>query len=79
MGMRETKEINIDGRIQLDMYIHMQKDHKLSSYSLNAVSFQFLGDTKEELHYSLLWGLQNKSADARKSMQIYWSFRKNGK
>jgi len=23
MGMRETKEINIDGRIQLDMYIHM--------------------------------------------------------
>lgn len=39
MGMRETKEINIDGRIQLDMYIHMHKDHKLSSYSLNAVSF----------------------------------------
>ena len=39
MGMRETKEINIDGRVQLDMYIHMQKDHKLSSYSLNAVSY----------------------------------------
>ena len=39
MGMRETKEINIDGRIQLDMYIHMQKEQKLSSYSLNAVSY----------------------------------------
>ena len=39
MGIRETKEINIDGGIQLDMYIHMQKEHKLSNYSLNAVSY----------------------------------------
>ena len=39
MGMRETKEINIDGGIQSDIYIHMQKEHKLRSYSLNAVYY----------------------------------------
>lgn len=53
------------------MYIHMQKDHKLSSYSLNAVSFQFLGDQKEDVHYSLIYALQNKDADSRKRIAVY--------
>lgn len=42
MGMRDTKDINIEGRIQLDMMVHMMREHKLSSFSLNNVSFQFL-------------------------------------
>ncbi len=42
MGMRDTKEINMEGRVQLDMLMHMHREHKLSSYTLNNVSFQFL-------------------------------------
>lgn len=52
MGMRDTKEINIEGRVQLDMMIHMHKDHKLSSYSLNNVALTFLKEKKEDVHHS---------------------------
>ncbi len=41
-GTREYKEITIDGRIQFDLLVALQRDHKLSSYSLNAVSAHFL-------------------------------------
>jgi len=57
MGMRETKEINMEGRIQLDMLMHMYRDHKLSSYTLNNVSFQFLNQQKEDVHYSIIYDL----------------------
>lgn len=39
MGFRNTFEFNIFGRIVLDMYIHMIKETKLSSYTLNAVAY----------------------------------------
>ncbi len=52
MGNREFKEINIDGRIQLDMYIHMQKEYKFSSYKLNNVAFEILKDQKEDVHHT---------------------------
>ncbi|CAD8059734.1 unnamed protein product [Paramecium primaurelia] len=71
MGMRETKDINIEGRIQLDMMIHMMKEHKLSSFSLNNVSFQFLKQQKEDVHYSIIYTLQNKSPETRKRIAVY--------
>ena len=36
-GTHDYKEITIDGRVQLDLLLAIQRDHKLSSYSLNAV------------------------------------------
>ena len=36
-GTHEYKDLSIDGRVQLDLYLAIQRDHKLSSYSLNAV------------------------------------------
>ena len=36
-GTHDYKEITIDGRVQLDLLLAVQRDHKLSSYSLNAV------------------------------------------
>ena len=36
-GTHDYKEITIDGRVQLDLLLALQRDHKLSSYSLNAV------------------------------------------
>ena len=37
------------GVLQLDLLQQMKKDHKLDSYSLNAVSAKFLGDAKLDL------------------------------
>lgn len=71
MGMRDTKEINIDGRIQLDMMMHMHREHKLSSYSLNNVSFQFLKEQKEDVHYDIIWDLQNGTPDSRRRIAVY--------
>lgn len=44
MGFRETYEYNIFGRMVLDLYIHMMKEKKLSSYKLNSVSYEFLNE-----------------------------------
>ena len=36
----------------------MRRNHKLSSYSLNSVSAEFLGQQKEDVHYSIITDLQ---------------------
>ena len=46
-GTRESKKIEIQGRVPFDMFLAVSRDYKLSSYSLNAVSTHFLGDQKE--------------------------------
>lgn len=56
--MRDTVEINIEGRIQIDMMMHMLRDHKLSSYSLNNVSYLFLKEQKEDVHHTMIYTLQ---------------------
>lgn len=40
-GTRETKNVNIDGRLQLDLLQFIQREYKLRSYTLNAVSAHF--------------------------------------
>lgn len=47
-GARASKKINIEGRVILDMFVAIQKDYKLSSYSLNGVSAHFLKEQKED-------------------------------
>ena len=37
MGTRESKEVNMEGRVQFDVMQILQRDYKLSSYSLNSV------------------------------------------
>jgi len=71
MGMRETKDINIDGRIQLDMLVIMHVEHKLSSYSLNNVSYTFLKEQKEDVHPSIIYDLQNGNSDTRRRLAVY--------
>jgi DNA polymerase delta subunit 1 len=36
-GTHEYKDLTIEGRLQFDVYMALQRDHKLSSYTLNAV------------------------------------------
>ncbi|CAD7696782.1 unnamed protein product [Ostreobium quekettii] len=70
-GTHEYKEITIDGRIQLDMLLAIQRDHKLSSYSLNSVSAHFLGEQKEDVHHSIITDLQNGNAETRRRLAVY--------
>jgi DNA polymerase delta subunit 1 len=71
MGKRENKVINIDGRIQLDLMLIMIRDYKLRSYSLNAVSYHFLQEQKEDVHHSIITDLQNGTAQTRRRLAVY--------
>lgn len=46
-GKRENVETTIHGRMIFDLLPYMFRNHKLSSYSLNSVSAEFLGQQKE--------------------------------
>ncbi|CRG97181.1 DNA polymerase delta catalytic subunit, putative [Plasmodium gallinaceum] len=70
-GMHETKEINITGRIQFDVYDLIKRDYKLKSYTLNYVSFEFLKEQKEDVHYSIMNDLQRESPESRKRIATY--------
>ena len=71
MGARETKEIVIDGRVQLDCIQAIQRDYKLSSYSLNAVSAHFLGEQKENVHHSIITQLYDGDDNERRRLAVY--------
>jgi DNA polymerase delta subunit 1 len=54
IGTRESKDVNMEGRVQIDMMQVIIRDHKLRSYSLNSVSFHFLGEQKEDVPHSII-------------------------
>ena len=70
-GTRDSKEFNIDGRVIVDMLQVIQREHKLRSYSLNAVSAEFIGDQKEDVHHSIITELQNGNEDTRRRLAVY--------
>jgi DNA polymerase delta subunit 1 len=70
-GTRESKDINIEGRVQMDVMFCIQRDYKLSSYTLNNVSAHFLGEQKEEVHHSIISDLQNGDDETRRRLAIY--------
>jgi DNA polymerase delta subunit 1 len=70
-GTRELKEINIEGRVQFDVMTVLMRDYKLSSYSLNSVCAHFLGEQKEDVHYSMISILQEGTAETRRRLAVY--------
>jgi DNA polymerase delta subunit 1 len=70
-GTHDYKEITIEGRVQLDLLQAIQRDHKLSSYSLNSVSAHFLGEQKEDVHHSDISKLQDGTAESRRRLAVY--------
>lgn len=70
-GTRDSKNTELQGRLQLDMLQVMQRDYKLRSYSLNSVSFEFLGEQKEDVHHSLITELQNAGPESRRRLAVY--------
>eukprot|EP00922_Rhytidocystis_sp_ex-Travisia-forbesii_P037852 GHVS01056366.1.p1 GENE.GHVS01056366.1~~GHVS01056366.1.p1 ORF type:complete len:1060 (+),score=107.39 GHVS01056366.1:163-3342(+) len=71
MGTHENKQINIEGRIQLDVMDAVRRDHKLKSYTLNNVSFAFLREQKEDVHYSSIRDLQCGTPETRRRIAVY--------
>lgn len=71
LGTRERKEVTIEGRVQFDLLQAIQRDHKLSSYSLNSVSAHFLNEQKEDVHHSIISDLQNGSSESRRRLAVY--------
>ncbi|KAJ5710176.1 DNA polymerase delta catalytic subunit [Penicillium malachiteum] len=71
MGNRETKATNTNGRIQLDLLQLVQRDHQLRSYTLNSVSYEFLGEQKEDVHHTMITELFNGTPDSRRRLAVY--------
>ena len=71
MGVRETNEITIDGRVIFDVLQAVQREYKLHSYTLNAVCAKYLGEQKEDVHHSIISDLQNGDAESRRRLAVY--------
>jgi DNA polymerase delta subunit 1 len=70
-GKRQNVETTIEGRVIFDMLPYMQRNHKLSSYSLNSVCAEYLGQQKEDVHHSIISDLQNGSDEDRHRLAVY--------
>lgn len=55
----------------MDMLDIIRRDHKLKSYTLNAVSFHFLEEQKEDVHYSQLADLFKANPETRRRVAVY--------
>lgn len=70
-GKRNNVETTIEGRVIFDMLPYMQRNHKLSSYTLNSVCAEFLGQQKEDVHHSIISDLQSGSDEDRHRLAVY--------
>ncbi|KAJ2382820.1 DNA-directed DNA polymerase delta, partial [Coemansia sp. RSA 2611] len=70
-GTRESKDINMEGRVQYDVLAAMRREYKLRSFSLNAVSAKFLGEQKEDVPYTIISDLQRESPETRRRLAVY--------
>ncbi|XP_014486988.1 PREDICTED: DNA polymerase delta catalytic subunit isoform X2 [Dinoponera quadriceps] len=71
LGRRENKSINFEGRVPFDLLLVLVRDYKLRSYSLNAVSYHFLQEQKENVHHKDITGLQNGNEQTRRRLAVY--------
>ena len=71
IGNRDSKATNINGRLQLDLLQLIQRDHHLRSYTLNSVCAHFLGEQKEDVHYTMITELFNGTPESRRRLAIY--------
>ncbi|ETO08884.1 hypothetical protein RFI_28502 [Reticulomyxa filosa] len=70
-GTSASKDITIEGRIQMDLFPLIRREHRLRSYSLNNVAFHFLQQSKEDVHYSIIGDLQNGNDQTRRRLAVY--------
>jgi DNA polymerase delta subunit 1 len=71
VGKRKSNKVTIKGRAVLDVYKWMKDNFSLEEYSLNAVSAKFLGDTKEDIHFTEITPKWHQGPETRKELGIY--------
>ena len=70
-GDNTYKMIKMIGRICIDTYKHISREHKLASYTLNNVSKHFLGMNKIDLPAKQIFQLQDKGDKDRGEIATY--------
>lgn len=70
-GTKEAVEARIDGRFSLDVMRYIQREFKFRSYSLNAMSAEFLNDSKLDIHHTKITPLWNGTIDERTHLLSY--------
>ncbi len=70
-GTHDSRSFSIHGRVVFDMLQLITREYKLRSYSLNSVSAEFLGEQKEDVHYSIISDLQNGDEQTRRRLAVY--------
>lgn len=71
VGKRKSNKVTIKGRAVLDVYKWMKDNFNLEEYSLNAVCAKFLGDSKEDIHFTEITPKWNQGPATRKELGIY--------
>lgn len=70
-GTHESRSFSMHGRVVFDMLQLITREYKLRSYSLNSVSAEFLGQQKEDVHYSIISDLQKGDEQTRRRLAVY--------
>eukprot|EP00968_Pinguiococcus_pyrenoidosus_P017990 scaffold1833_cov255-Pinguiococcus_pyrenoidosus.AAC.8 len=70
-GKSDLIDFDLSGLVVLDLYPYVKRNYKLSSYSLNSVSAEFLGQQKEDVHHSIISDLQHGSDEDRRRLAVY--------
>ncbi len=70
-GTHESRSFSMHGRVIYDMLQLITREYKLRSYSLNSVSAEFLGEQKEDVHYSIISDLQKGDEQTRRRLAVY--------
>ena len=70
-GNSESRVVNIEGRLQIDLLQYIRREYKLRSYTLNNVSARFLGEQKEDVQHSMITELQAKGPETRRRLAVY--------
>jgi DNA polymerase delta subunit 1 len=70
-GTKKSYSYNITGRIAFDMLQFIQREYKLRSYTLNAVSTEFLGEQKDDVSHEQIPILFDGTDDDRSRLAHY--------
>jgi len=70
-GDNDYKMVKSTGRLQIDLLELIKREHKLTKYSLNAVSEHFLKEKKVDLPYQEMFKKFKGTSEDRKEIGIY--------
>lgn len=70
-GHRDTHDVQLHGRVVVDMLEYIRGAKKFASYKLNAVATALLGETKVDLDYKHIGPYWRESPAKRRTVAVY--------